>query len=1063
MRRIDFSRRLEEASCRVRGELLNRGSQVRILSPAPGQKVRHPIARATRNLALARVVEPASRAQFAASREEGNVNPGLWFPGLGRRKVMIGGAVVLIVAIAAGLGLYLSSRAHSTQPSTARNVGPAPSVAPAGSTAVATPRQSVVLSVVMTSPANGTVGVAVDAPITIDFNLAVDPVSVKSFLGVAAAQGVAAGTVTPGSTPQEVVFKPAQNFSTAATVQVTVRSGLTSLDGSALDGDYTFNFATEQSPQAIGFLNGDEQVRLVNSPSGRPVTLTVQSGAQVPPSVVLKTYRASAQALLTAFVYANGSYLDRPLNTAAMTLVDNGGLAMTASGARTSIVQNNVQVTVSEPDGLYVVVAANAAGQYGSVWIDFSRFGVLLRQDDQRVIVAGEDLTTGATTDKFDITFYNLLSGVHARTTGSFTGTAEYPAKYPSGFDMAVAQAGGEIVVVPMGTPETNGDVRVMTDLSLQPKIFIATDRHAYHKGDTVRFAGAVRVSNDQVYALGSGVKVAVWSWVVNGNLAVVNVAADGTFSGSFVVPAAAFNTDGTDAALPLMASSPANTNGNLYLAASFSVVALGAHSPTSALTVTLDRASYVASDNIVASFSGVSSTGQPLAGQTVTVSVYASQHTVQPVEVDSFASPSSWGQAVVQDVKVKLDATGHAGYSFKANVAQKAADEEVTVAATYGTGASTAVGARTAVVYQAADEVFLLPARSVYRSGETVVAPFVVEARDGARVPGAPMAYVLSTTDYSGSRPITTVLASGTVTADGGGVGVVRAPVTRTTGVINLQVKGKDQAGNIFEDDGTVVVDLPQFVSSLDGTNPRLDMLTDKIAYAPGDTAQLTVTSQAAATVLLSTERGRVHQYRLVQLAKGDNQLSVPVTPDLAPGFSLVLSYFQGGEYTNQALPIRVRNTGHMLKVTLTPDQATYTKGQMAHVTLALTDAGGAAVAASVLADGYDARMSATRFVDQGSIAGAFLTPDRWTTNGSSSLLGVGTWGGMCGGGYFGGPPDPIYAGQSVLWTPNLAVDASGHASIDVPLAVGTVRLVVFAGTAASGWGQAEIDLKVQ
>jgi hypothetical protein len=35
MRRIEFSRRREEASCGVRGELLNRGSQVRILSPAP--------------------------------------------------------------------------------------------------------------------------------------------------------------------------------------------------------------------------------------------------------------------------------------------------------------------------------------------------------------------------------------------------------------------------------------------------------------------------------------------------------------------------------------------------------------------------------------------------------------------------------------------------------------------------------------------------------------------------------------------------------------------------------------------------------------------------------------------------------------------------------------------------------------------------------------------------------------------------------------------------------------------------------------------------------------------
>lgn len=35
MRSIQFSRRLEETSCGVRGELLNRGSRVRVPPPAP--------------------------------------------------------------------------------------------------------------------------------------------------------------------------------------------------------------------------------------------------------------------------------------------------------------------------------------------------------------------------------------------------------------------------------------------------------------------------------------------------------------------------------------------------------------------------------------------------------------------------------------------------------------------------------------------------------------------------------------------------------------------------------------------------------------------------------------------------------------------------------------------------------------------------------------------------------------------------------------------------------------------------------------------------------------------
>ncbi len=994
------------------------------------------------------------------------MNPGFWFPGLGRRRVLIGSAVVVIVAIGAGLGLYLASRSQTVHPTTARSVGPAPSVAPAGSKSVATPRQSVVLDVVKTSPATGTTGVPVDTTITVDFNLPVAPATVSTFLGVAAAQGVTpgvTGVVSAGGTPEEVVFKPAQYFGTSTTVQVTLRSGLTSLDGSALGGDYSFNFATEPSPQSIGFLSGDESVRLVSSPSGRPVTLTLQSGAQVPPSVALKTYRATAQDLLAAFVYSNGAYLDKPLATSQMTPVDDGGPTMTASGARTSVVQNNIQVTISEPDGLYVVVAASSAGQYGAVWIDFSHYVLLLRQDDQRVIVAGEDASTGTTTDKFDITFYSLAGGIQAKASGSFTGTAEFPAKYPAGFDMAVALAGGETVVAPMAAPQTNGDIRVTTDLSQEPKIFVATDRFAYGRGETVRFAGAVRLSNDQVYTLGTGVQVAIWSWAIPGTLAVVNVAADGTFSGSFVMPTAAFSSDGTDAALQLMASSPADVDGISYLATSFNVVALGAHSPPSSLTVSLDKPSYVASDTIVASLSGITSSGQPLAGQTLNLTVYASQHIVQPAEFDNFAAPTTWGEPVVQSVAVKLDATGHATYSVKANVAGKAADEDITVAATYGAGAATAVGARTATVYQAADEVFLLPARSAYQQGQTVVAPFVVETRDGARVPFAAIAYALTTTDYSGNQPITTTLLSGTVTADSNGQGVVRAPLTIAAGAPNLQLRGKDQAGNVFEDDGSVIIGVPQFVSSWGGTNPGLDVLADKMSYAPGDTAQLTVRSPGPATVLLSAERGRVRQYRIVRLVKGDNALSFQVTPDLAPGFNLVFSYVQDGSYTSQALPMHVINTGHLLKVTLSPDQASYTKGQTAHVTLTVSDATGAAVAANVLADGYDARMSAYKLVDQGSIAGTFLTPDRWTTNGSSSLLGVGTWGGMCGGGNVAGAPDPVYAGQSVVWMPDLAVDASGHATIDVPLSAGTVRLAVFVGTPSSGWGQAEIEVKAQ
>lgn len=982
----------------------------------------------------------------------------LWSRFLGRRNVMIACAAVVIVAIGAGLGIYLSTRSHPVQTAATKHVGPAPSVAPPGTKAVATPQQAVFLTVTKTVPAAGSRGNALDTAITIDFNLPVTAAQVTGFLGVVAPGSqtpTVKGTVRQGATDSEVVFTPSAAFQPNGTVQVTLRSGLQSADGSSLDNDYSFNFATIPDPRTVSFIADYQGIaRLVNAASGKPVNLTIEVGEGIPGNVQLKTYRASVQDLLNSLVYTDNGYAQRPVNTASMGLVDNGGTTITASGARITSVLQGADVTVSQPDGLYVVVAVDPNNQYGAVFVNFSKYAILLRQDDQRVVVAGEDLSSGAATTQFAISFYNLQNGVHVKASSTFTGTAEIPAKFPSGFDLAVAQAGDQNVIVPMAAPETNAEIKVTTDLSQQLKVFVTTDRLAYHKGDTVRFGGAVRLSNDQAYTLGSGVKVQVWS-PLSGALATVTAVADGTFSGSFVMPAAAFNADGTDNVFLILAQAPSTTVASPYLVtASTTIVAAGTHSPATSVTVTFDKASYLAGDTIVAGIAGP-------ANGTVMVGVFASQHAVHPIEVEAFNGPSSWGDSVVSDVRVKLDATGHGTYSVKANVAQKAADEEITVAATYGTGAAQAVGARTAVVYQAADEVFLVPGRLAYRAGDNVIASFVVEARDGSRVPGAAMSYELDSTDYSGSAAITTVVGSGTVTTDANGVGVLRTPMA-TQGDITLRVKGKDAAGNVFADEVGLGLEVFGNFDYGGGFNPRLDVLTDKLAYAPGESAVLTVTSPAAETALLSLERGRIHDYRLVQLVKGDNTLHVTITPDLAPGFNAVLSYFQGGDYTSQSVPIKVNNSARMVTVKLTSDQATYTKGQTARVTIAVADAGGAAVAASALVDGYDARTSAFKLVDKDSLAGAFLTPDPPTTNASSSLLGIGTSGGRCGGGYFAGTPDPTFAGQAVVWSPDLVIDASGHATVQVPVSV-PVRLVVFVGTKNSGWGQAEIDLVVQ
>jgi len=969
---------------------------------------------------------------------------------------------IALIAVAAGLavivlavGLYLVLRPHPRPVATASatpvaSIG-APSLPEVGAQTVSKSSTVEVLAVVATSPTRSSNGAAADTAIDLGFNLPVDPASAASFFSVLPA---VPGTFSQGPTPRDIVFTPSGTFGPGSSVNVVLRKGYSSRDGYALQYDYNFSFITAVSAPDVLFQVGNQVGRLSNVQSGHSVTVLMQFGDGVPSKIALQTFRATSGDLLAAQVHdADGAYLDQPIVTAGM-----------ASVAKTDIA-NGGTYTVTQPDGIYLLLAADDQAQYGAMWLDFSKFGVILRQDDQKIVVAGEDLTTGATTPAFDVTFFNLQDGVQPVLIGSFTGTGEFAAAFPAQIDLAVATRGDEEVVIPLGTPETGADIKVVGDLSKQPQIFLTTDRAGYEKGDTVKFAGLLRISNDQAYTVPTGMMVAVWAGYGDSKLVdeTAPVAADGTFSGSFAMPVAAFNSDGTDAQMRLFAG--AGVAATDFTPWSTVVEAFGDHAPAARITVNLDKSTYVASDTIVASVSGVDSSGKPLAAKSVTLTIYSAGLPSRPSELDSFVVQNTWGLPVQEHVTLPLDAKGHATYTFRADVAEKAADQEVTLTATYGSGAAAALGAQTAIIRQAAEEVFLLPSRTVYQPGDNMIAPFVVETAAGQRAAGVPVTYEFDRTEYGGTTATTTVVASGMLTTDANGLGTVRTTYSGPVGQVDLRIKGKDAAGNVFADvrPMTITDDLPSlFLFGPTDTLMQLSVTTDKIAYATGDTAHLVVTAPAAEEVFLSLERGRIHMSEWVSLAQGDNPLELAISPDLAPGFTLAFSYFHNGLYFSEGLPISVNNSDRLLTLTVAPDKTSYTAGQTAHLTITVADGTSAPVAASLLVDGYDANMSAYKLVDQESIAGAFFSPAARGTNGSSSLVGIGSWGGGCGGDDGGPQPAATNAGHSVVWLSKVTTDANGKAIIDVPIAQASVRLVVFASTSTTSLGQAQIDLSV-
>jgi alpha-2-macroglobulin family protein/Big-like domain-containing protein len=956
-----------------------------------------------------------------------------------RVAVVLGGA---IIGAAAGGFVFL----HPGKSSAVKDKPAAPKV---GAQTVAKKTHAAFLTVVATSPVAGSEGAAVNTAITMSFNLPVDPASLQSYFSVLPN---VPGTFAQGSTAEDVVFAPSKSFPAGSTVNAVLRKDLLSRDAFAMEQDYSFKFLTQVSSRRVLFEAAGQAARLVNIQSGHSVSITMRAGDQVPSAITLQTFRAGSSDLLGASVYSKGQYVDAAIGTASMKLVSTK-----------TPVKSGDTITVSQPDGVYVLLATDAHAQYGALWLDFSRFGVLLRQDDQKIVVAGQDLTTGDTTTNFQITFYGLQDSVKAVRTGTFSGTAEFPVPYPPGIDVAVASAGGQEVVIPISAPQTEADIKVVESLAQKPQIYLTTDRAAYRKGDTVKFAGVLLRSNDQLYTLPSSTTVGIWPVMPDPNqkpLAKASVGSDGTFAGSFPMPGSAFTADGSTGSLRLYADPFPAQRGFMF--PSFAdIQALGSQSPSSNLAVSFDKTAYLASDTIVASIAGADNKGLPLANQSISLAVYSANHKVQPAEVDSFPAPSIWGVAVRENVQLRLDASGRARYSFNANLADRTTNQEVTLAVT----GPSSFGARTAIVNQADAEIFFMPSRSIYQSGDQVVAPFVAENRRGARIANLTVAYEFDKAQYQGSTTTTTVVASGTLTTNADGLGTVRAAYSGPLGQVTLRVRSKDESGNAFEDAKQLnVTNDPAALVSFGAadTLSQLSVATDKIAYRVGDTAQLVITSPATQSVLLSLERGRIHQYRWVPLSRGDNPLALNISRDLAPGFTLMFSYFGSGGYITEGLPISINNQDRLLRISISADRQSYVAGQTAHLRIAVSDHAGAPVVARLIVDGYDASMSAYKLVDRVPIAGVFLTPDARATNASSSRLGIGGWGGRCGGGN-GEQPAVTSPGRLVIWSTDLQTDTSGHASVDVPITQSSVRIALIGSRSTSAWGQAEANLAVQ
>jgi len=916
--------------------------------------------------------------------------------------------------------------------------------------------------VVSSTPLPDASAVAADSKITLTFNRAVAPAQMKGDFFLSPQID---GTFSQGKTPQEIVFTPATQFKEGTKFQFMLHGEFTAKDGSKLGADYFGKFTTAIPGQGFYFTRENEFLDLDSLPAGTDAKYQVSAGNDVKTGTTVTIYKSDVNQLLRSFIYqdqtAEGGYTFQKL---AGSTVSTDGLSVVST--KTDVADGNA-IDFHASAGVYLAVATNGGKQVGRMWVVASDYGVLLRQDDQSAVVALQKLD-GSGSASGDVDFYSLKNGVSNLASKQISGQATVNVGFKPRLDIAVGHLGGQVQVVPVAALDSLADVRSMTNLSVKPIAFGTTDKPSYKAGETVHFAGYVRIDNDGEYTKYPDSTVQLYVAAYPGATHVADFSAqqssDGTFKGSFTVDSS-FIGSGAKSQLHIYAvGDPQGVVG--YGTADADVASFTATSEAAgqfALKVTFTKSDYLPSDKVTADISGVNADGTPLANTSVNIDSYARQYSEGEVDQTTYLG----NQLNKSPVLVQLNAQGTASYAFDVSQLPAGSSQVLTVLASKQDSAGAQVaGSAQAIIHQGNAVLEFGPSRTVVKSNGTLVARVYAKMLNDAPLANASLDYKISSSSWnqSSQQYDTKQLVSGSVTADGSGYATINQPLSNApSGSLTLTVSTGDSQNNKVQSQQYYYVssDSSNSVYS-DVQLEGLDVYGSQTDVKVGDTLHLTVDAPQALHVLMTLERGRIYKPQALDLHAGKNDLTVPVTSELLPSFNLVFSYFSGGQYQQDGVQFNVSAADKLAAVSFNTSNITPKANSSFQLPLSVLDSNDKGVATHVIFSASESSMFDTASPLTSPIFGHLYAPRERTTNSSSSLQGIGTGGGKCGGGGNDLPDYILPAGSVASWQPDLTTDAGGHTNIPLNLPKGRWHLTAYAMNQDNVVGSTSTDITV-
>jgi uncharacterized protein YfaS (alpha-2-macroglobulin family) len=154
------------------------------------------------------------------------------------------------------------------------------------------------------------------------------------------------------------------------------------------------------------------------------------------------------------------------------------------------------------------------------------------------------------------------------------------------------------------------------------------------------------------------------------------------------------------------------------------------------------------------------------------------------------------------------------------------------------------------------------------------------------------------------------------------------------------------------------------EYVSWRRDNNDRVNLISDKASYTPGETAEILIPSpfEGPHWVLLTVERGHILHQEVIRLTSSSYVYQLPITADLAPNVYVSVVLVKGQDAANPLadfkmglLPIAIDRREQALNVELTSDVEQAEPGQEVSYRLQATDSQGNPVQAEFSLDLVD------------------------------------------------------------------------------------------------------------